>query len=232
MRALLLAAGIGKRLRPLTNTTPKCLVEIQGKPLLQMWIDKLLNLKINEIIINTHYLAEKVETFVKKKYKNNNIQLSYEDQLLGTAGTLFHHIDEIYDDDLILIHADNFCLDNLYQFLHNHKYRPDECKMSMLIFRTNKPKESGIVKVDKRMILTEFNEKPYNPKSDLANGAIYCLSKEMLNEIRAFKNDHISDFSTEIIPKYINRILTYKTNEYFIDIGNIESYNSVNNLQF
>ena len=81
MRALLLAAGIGKRLRPLTNTTPKCLVEIQGKPLLQMWIDKLLNLKINEIIINTHYLAEKVETFVKKNIKittsNYHMKINY-----------------------------------------------------------------------------------------------------------------------------------------------------------
>ena len=71
--SVITAAGL-VRLRPLTNTSRNNLVKIQGKPLLQMWIDKLLNLKINEIIINTHYFAEKVESLLQKiiKIKTSN----------------------------------------------------------------------------------------------------------------------------------------------------------------
>ena len=61
VRAMLLAAGYGTRLRPITNQIPKCLVEIQGKPLLGHWINKLEDLNLESIIINTHYLSEKVE---------------------------------------------------------------------------------------------------------------------------------------------------------------------------
>ena len=67
MRAILLAGGYGKRLKPITNKVPKCLVKINKIPLLEIWIKKLQKAKINEVLINTHYLSEEVERFVKKK---------------------------------------------------------------------------------------------------------------------------------------------------------------------
>ena len=72
MKAILLAAGFGTRLRPLTNNIPKCLVPIKGKPLLEIWLDKLSDVGVKDFLINTHYLYDKVESFIKKsKYKNN-----------------------------------------------------------------------------------------------------------------------------------------------------------------
>ena len=73
MKALLLAAGLGTRLRPITDKIPKCLVEIQGTPLLQLWIEKLQDLKVSEIIINTHYLRNKVENTNPTDVLNGNI---------------------------------------------------------------------------------------------------------------------------------------------------------------
>ena len=67
MKAILLAGGYGKRLRPLTNKIPKCLVKINNIPLLEIWINKLYNANVKEVLINTHYLSEKVEKFIKKK---------------------------------------------------------------------------------------------------------------------------------------------------------------------
>ena len=66
IRALLLSAGLGTRLRPLTLDTPKCLVKIRNKPILEYWIEKLENISVDQIIVNTHYLSHKVDLFLEK----------------------------------------------------------------------------------------------------------------------------------------------------------------------
>ena len=65
IKALLLSAGLGTRLRPLTINIPKCLVPIKGKALLEIWLDKLSDVCVKDFLINTHYLPEKVESFIK-----------------------------------------------------------------------------------------------------------------------------------------------------------------------
>ena len=92
LRALLLAAGFGKRLRPLTLNTPKCLVKVNEKPILEEWIEKLESIRTQKVIINTHYLHEKVNQFLKtQKFRNINIDIFHEQKLLGTAGTLIYN---------------------------------------------------------------------------------------------------------------------------------------------
>tara|TARA_B100002019_G_scaffold292419_1_gene315435 strand:- start:3542 stop:4240 length:699 start_codon:yes stop_codon:yes gene_type:complete len=231
MKALLLAAGLGTRLRPITNNTPKCLVKIQGTPLLQLWIEKLQDLRVSEIIINTHYLSKKVENFINTLDHEVKITLSHENELLGTAGTLLKHVEFFQNEDLLLIHADNFCNDDLNNFINVHKTKPNNCQFSMLTFRTNKPEESGILEIDKENILISFEEKPDKPKSNLANGAVYCLSPFFLKKIVKLRDSGITDFSTEILPEYIGKIITYETKEIFMDIGSLESYELINETQ-
>ena len=88
--AILLAAGNGTRLRPITRSIPKCLVDILGKPLLEYWLDLLRKSdSLSKIFINTHYLAEQVQEFLNERPKSRiNIERTFEAQLLGTAGTL------------------------------------------------------------------------------------------------------------------------------------------------
>ena len=94
IKALLLAAGYGTRLRPLTLNVPKCLVEINGEPLLSNWLYKLENLGCEEVLINTHYLSEKVVEFLEKfNSQKLKINISHEKEILGTAGTLIEHLD-------------------------------------------------------------------------------------------------------------------------------------------
>ena len=93
MRALLLAAGLGTRLKPITNNIPKCLVPIGGKPLLQIWLEKLEKAGVKKFLINTHYLHEQVESFIFKSRFKNSVELYWEKKLKGTAGTLFNNID-------------------------------------------------------------------------------------------------------------------------------------------
>ena len=86
MRALLLAAGLGTRLRPITDHVPKCLVPIHGKPLLGYWLDMLLPNGVERVLVNTHYLPQAVQAFVAESAWRDSIEMVHEDELLGTGG--------------------------------------------------------------------------------------------------------------------------------------------------
>ena len=125
IKALLLAAGFGTRLRPLTLTNPKCLMEINGVPFLGHWLEKLNNLGCNEVRINTHYLNKKVEDYLAKINFNNMIVITfYEKSLLGTAGTLLENLDFFQDSLGLLNHADNYTDDSLNNFISRHLSKP------------------------------------------------------------------------------------------------------------
>lgn len=229
MRALLLAAGFGTRLRPLTDTLPKCLVPIKGQALLGIWLERLKRAGIGPMLINTHYLSEMVESFIASSPHRSNVQLVHEAELKGTAGTLMHHLDYFGDGDGMLIHADNYCLADLAAFVNAHHHRPTGCVMTMMTFRTHNPEACGIVEKDGSGVVTGFHEKVRNPPGDTANGGVYILSKDLFSELDA-GFAHATDFSTEIIPHFIGRIYTYHTVETFIDIGTPENYFAANNL--
>lgn len=227
MKVLILAAGFGTRLRPITNDIPKCLVQIKGKPLLEIWLEKLSKVKCGPFLINTHYLAEKVELFIKNSRYSENVSLVYEPNLEGTAGTLLKNIDFFDDGDGILIHADNYCADNLRGLIEAHKKRPKECLITMLVFRTKTPSTCGIVEIDNDGVMINFHEKKENPPGDLANGAIYILSSSLIKTLQKdFANS--KEFTIDIVSKLKGRIYTYKTKDFFIDIGSPENYNEAN----
>lgn len=227
MRAILLAAGYGTRLRPLTNKIPKCLVPIKGKPLLKIWLECLTRAGMGPFLVNTHYLAEQVEAFVQTSQYREQVRLVHEQELLGTAGTLIKNIDFFQGQDGLLIHADNYSLADLSSFLRAHQQRPPECVMTMMTFRTKDPQSCGIAVLDARGVVIEFHEKITAPPGNLANGAVYILSSELL-EILKRDLFGISDFSNEVLHRFLGRIYSYETTELFLDIGTPETYAAAN----
>ena len=226
MRALLLAAGLGTRLRPMTDTTTKCLVPVGNKPLLQIWLERLTEAGIGPFLINTHYLAEQVHKFIQLSPFRNQVTLVHEPKLLGTAGTLNRNLDFFQGEDALIIHADNYCLADFRAFKRAHEKRPAQCLMTMMTFQTDDPQSCGIVEVDDNGVVTGFHEKVKNPPGNLANGAIYILSKEML-ELISLEMTDASDISKEIIPRMMGRIHAYQTTEIFADIGSIPTYENL-----
>lgn len=223
MRAILLAAGFGSRLRPLTDTLPKCLVPIGGRPLLGIWLDRLANAGMGPFLVNTHYLAQQVKDFVDSTALRDHVTLAHERELLGTAGTLIRNFEFFQDQDGLLIHADNYCLADLRVFAKAHQQRPAGCVMTMMTFRTNAPSSCGIVELDKRGVVTGFHEKVPSPPGNLANGAVYILSSNAIQSVaREFLD--AKDFSTEVLPRFLGRIYSYETTEIFLDIGSPEAY--------
>jgi mannose-1-phosphate guanylyltransferase len=227
MKTILLAAGFGARLMPLTKDTPKCLVPIKGVPLLEIWLSRLVEFNLGPFLINTHYLSSQVELYIKGSKHNKKVTLANEPVLMGTAGTLIKNLDFFQGEDGLLIHSDNYCMADFNAFVDAHQNRPKECLLTMMTFRTNNPTSCGIVELNHQGVVTNFYEKVSNPPGNLANGAIYILSAELLEIIKKELSD-AKDFSTEILNRLIGRIYTYETHELFMDIGTPETYKKAN----
>jgi mannose-1-phosphate guanylyltransferase len=227
MRALLLSAGLGTRLRPLTETTPKCLVPVKGQPLLGIWLRQLSNAGIGPFLINTHYLAAQVKAYIDGSAFGESVTLVHESELLGTAGTLLANLEFFDCQDGFLIHADNYSRADLTKFVEAHHERPHGCVMTMMTFRSDNPSSCGIVELDGRGVVIGFHEKVKSPPGNLANAAVYIISTEMMEILRA-DFQRVSDFSTEVLPYFQGRIFTYQTPEAFYDVGTPENYAAAN----
>lgn len=225
---MLLAAGLGTRLRPLTEATPKCLVPIKGRPLLDIWLERLTQAGIGPFLINTHYLASQVEMFIDASPYRNQVELVNEFELHGTAGTLIANLNFFHEQDGMLIHADNYCLADFTAFQQAHSNRPPECLLTMMTFRTDNPSSCGIVELDYKGVVVGFHEKVNKPPGNLANGAVYILSSELLDILGA-DLQKVTDFSTQVLNRFVGQIYSYETSEVFLDIGTPETYAQANN---
>ena len=223
LRALILAAGFGTRLRPLTLKTPKCLVEIGGKSLLQNWLEKLEGIGCEQSPINTHYLSENVDKFINNyPIKKMIINTIYVRNLLGTLGTLLAYRNWFKNKRGMLKHGDNFTNADLDIFLKAHISRPIECLLTMLTFKASKPENCGVVKTDKNGIMLDFHEKIKSPPSDIVNGAIYLFDYDFIEWLEE-KKLAVNDFSIDVLPYLKGKVQTWFTKDYFLDIGTSQS---------
>ena len=165
MKVVLLAAGLGTRLRPLTDTVPKCLVPIHGKPLLDFWIEKFVHRDdVSAIYINLHYLHDKVENHLNHRWADEpKITTWYEPHLLGTGGTLCTHAQALVDQPTILIHADNLSVFDTDGFIAAYLNRPETADMTMMLFQTATPQSCGIVELNEHGLLVKMHEKVARP---------------------------------------------------------------------
>jgi mannose-1-phosphate guanylyltransferase len=218
MRALLLAAGMGIRLRPLTDTTPKCLVPIHGRPLLDYWLDLVFEGGIERALVNTHWLSEQVEAHVAASPWHARIDLVHERDLHGTGGTVLANRAWFQDNAFLVAHADNLTDFDVGGLIDAHRNRPAGHVITMLGFRTDVPSSCGILELDRHNTVMAFHEKVENPPGNLANGAVYIFEPEVVDDI-AKLGKAVVDLSTEVIPDYLGRILCVETHGYHRDIG-------------
>ena len=215
MRAFLLAAGLGTRLRPITDTTPKCLVDIGGRPLLDIWLDALAKAGVDEVLLNTHHLATQVEAHVAQRSTPPVVRLSHEPVLLGSAGTLLANRDFVADDDMFLVvNADNLTDFDLGVLIDAHLAAATIATLS--VFQASRPSECGIVEVvDGRVV--GFVEKPADPRSDLANAGMYAFHPQVLDEI---PESSPRDIGFDLLPRLVGRARAVALDDcYFVDIG-------------
>lgn len=225
VKALVTAAGLGTRLRPITDTIPKALAPVGGRPLLDYWMDALAEAGVEDVLINTHHLPEKLREYIARINRDGHngrafrVRETYEPTLLGSAGTLTANRDWADDaSEVLIIYSDNLCGASLAEMLRFHRSHPDP--VTMLVFRCAEPKRCGIAELDDEKRIVSFIEKPENPRSDLANGGIYVVDADAFREMADMK---VFDIGFHVLPKFVGRMRGWEWGGYHLDIGTHES---------
>ncbi len=216
MKAFLLTAGLGTRLHPITQTLPKCLVPIGGKPLIDWWFESMQKAGVTEVLINLHHLPDLVMAHVNALDTNIKVEFSYESVLLGSAGTLRANQSFVQDQKAFFIfYGDNLTNTSLSNLCDFHVAQPHD--FTMALFETNNPSGCGIVSLNEHFTVTHFEEKPANPVSNLANAGLYVASPKIISLIDPAKTP--ADIGFDLLPLLVNKMSGYKINDYLIDIG-------------
>ncbi|OFZ80492.1 MAG: mannose-1-phosphate guanylyltransferase [Bdellovibrionales bacterium RIFOXYD1_FULL_53_11] len=223
MKALLLCAGKGTRLRPITDYVPKCLVPVAGRPLLGYWLEFLVRAGVRDILVNTHYMARAVGDFVRQSGYSKYVTMVYEKILLGTGGTLLKNRKYFGDSTVMLAHADNLSMFDFSRFAKVHLGRPSGTEITMMTFKTDTPRSCGIIKTDRNGIVKGFFEKKKNPPGNTANAAVYLLDSSVIDFLASLNKKKI-DFSTEVLPSFVGKIFTFHNSHYHRDIGTVRDY--------
>ncbi len=221
VKALILAGGLGTRLRPITNTLSKCLVPIADRPLLDYWFDRLAETSVREVLINNHHLPDQVREYIAAKNAEGrfNVSEAFEPTLLGSAGTIAANRSFADGTDaIVVIYADNLSDVDLAALIEFHTSHNDP--FTMMLFHTQYPEKCGIAALDSEQRIVEFVEKPKQPKSDLANGGVYVLDADAFREI---SDMNAFDLGFDVLPRFIGRMRGWTWNGYHRDIGTLES---------
>lgn len=220
MKAFLLAAGIGSRLRPITDTMPKCMVPIDDRPLLDIWLDEFSRAGVDEVLINLHHLPEVVRQHVASRTAPPATRLVYEPELLGSAGTLVANREWVAGEEFFLAcNADNLTDFDLLALIDAHRARRPAATLA--VFHSQTPSAGGVVELDESGRVIGFTEKPAHPVCDLVNAGIYALQTSLLDEIGG---PPPVDIGYDLLPRLVGRANAVPVEGYFRDIGTPEAY--------
>jgi mannose-1-phosphate guanylyltransferase len=216
VKGFLLAGGLGERLRPLTLSLPKCLVPIDGTPLLGYWLDVCARQGVSEILLNVSQHPEQVRAYLDGWLGPPTVTLVVEPRPVGTAGTVAANRAFVDGEQSFWIfYADNLTDVCLADMLATHQRH--DALLTMGLFHAPVPSAAGIVELDAGGWVVGFEEKPARPRSDLANAGIYLARHGLLDRIPA--RPGIVDFGHDVFPAMTGEIHGHVIEQFIADIG-------------
>jgi NDP-sugar pyrophosphorylase family protein len=232
-RALILAAGEGSRLRPLTLDRPKPMLPIAGQPLLEHTVRWLRGYGVEEIAVNLHYKPEAILSyFGDGSTFDVRMTYSHEDPILGTAGAVGKLADFLGGGPFVVVYGDVLTDLNLRDLLalhHERAVRDANTGVTMSLYHVPNPTEVGLVGTDGGGRVTRFLEKPKPEEvfTDLANAGILVVEPGIIERI---PRDTFCDFGIHLLPQLLAEgVLLYgwpiPAGTYLLDIGTPEKYN-------
>lgn len=220
MKAFLLAAGIGSRLRPITDTIPKCMVPVGGQPMLDIWLDAFDRAGVDEVLINLHHLPDVVRDHLKARAGAPAVRTFFEPELLGSASTLAANRSWVDGDEMFLVcYADNLTDFDLNLLVQAH--REHHAIATLTVFHSDRPSAGGVMELDTTGTVVGFEEKPANPVSDLVNAGMYAFRPDVLDEVGG---PPPRDIGYDLLPRLVGRARALPVEGYFTDIGTIDAY--------
>ncbi len=229
-KAMILAAGEGTRLRPLTLETPKVLLPVGEVPLIEHQLSWLKSHGVSQVAINLYHLGEQIKAFLGDGSRfEMKLLYSLEETLLGTAGGV-KRVKHFFDDTFVVVYGDVLTDFNLSEMIRFHQEK--KSMATLAVMAVTNPCEVGVIEMDEEKRIIRFVEKPPRDSvtGDLSSGGVYVLEKETINNILG---DGFSDFAYDVFPKLIElNIPIYgyilRPGDNLIDIGTINNYNRAN----
>lgn len=201
MKAIVLAAGRGERLRGVVDDVPKPMVKIRSRPILEQNIELLERCGITDIYVNLHHLPDVIRNhFGDGKDWGVNITYSYEPEILGTAGAVKNIEEQIGADQFFVLYGDNLYDYNLAEIMNFHNEKGGLGTVG--VYEREDVSQSGIVEMDSNSRIIRFVEKPetHEAVSDLVNTGIYVFEPGILRHI---PERQFSDFGNDIFPRIL-----------------------------
>jgi mannose-1-phosphate guanylyltransferase / phosphomannomutase len=225
MKAIIIAGGMGTRLRPLTYNTPKPIVPLANRPFILHQIDLLRKFGITDIILNLHYLSDNIKKiFDDEKKMGVKISYSMENDPLGTAGAV-KNAEEFFDDKPMLVFNGDILTDiNLGKMIQFHEEK--KAKVTIALTHVDNPTIYGLVITDADSRVLEFREKPTWEQVvvNTINAGIYIVDPEIFKDVPRGKPH---SFERQLYPLLLEkkeRVYGYKTDAYWMDIGDPVKY--------
>lgn len=221
--AVLMAGGKGERLRPLTEKTPKPLLPVGGKAIIDHNIDRLISYGIKHINVTVNYLAEQIEEHFADPRDEVQVQTVREPKYLGTIGSI-RFVKEFYNETILVMNSDLFTNIN-YEDFYLH-FKEHDAEMSVAAIPYNVAIPYGIFDLDGRNIKGLVEKPKY---IYYANAGIYLIKRRALDEIPADTMFHATDLVEKLIAEG-KKVIRYPLNGTWIDIGNPQEYQKANDL--
>lgn len=225
MKAFLLAAGQGTRLRPITDKVPKCLVPIRGVPMLKIWMEICRKAGIEEVMVNLHTHPDSVRRWLGTNADRVRVRIAEETTLLGSAGTLLANRDWVAAEPFFwILYADVLTNTSLTRMLELHRIH--KMAATLGLYEVPDPSRCGIVSFDEQMVIREFVEKPSQPRGRWAFSGVMIGTPELINQI---PSRYPVDLGFDVLPRLVGQMLAYPIRDYLLDIGTLDNYQAAQN---
>ncbi len=218
--AVVLAGGLGTRLRNVIKDVPKPMAEINGKPFLEYLLNYVTSQGILKIVLSVGYKHEIIKDYFGDSFMGAELFYSIEDEPLGTGGALKRAMEFIDSNNVFVLNGDTIFKIDLKEFERFHFWK--KSSLSVALKKIEKSNRYGIVELKQDQSIKAFLEKIYVDEG-LINGGTYLLNKDFFN---SFDLPNEFSFETDFLEKYyINyKFYGFISNAYFIDIGVPEDY--------
>ncbi len=221
LTAIILAGGLGTRLRPVVSDKPKVLASIRGRPFIELLLEQIAAASITRAILGIGYLANQVQEHLGPKFQNLDIDYSVETKPLGTAGALRLAIDRAEGETVLVLNGDSFCDISVSAFIAWHINKQARC--SIALARVSDISRYGAVMLDSEENIAGFSEKGASSGEGLVNAGIYLIHRSIIEPLPIGQE---MSLEREVFPTLLGRgFCGWRTpHSLFLDIGTPESY--------
>lgn len=227
MEAIILAGGLGTRLRSVVSDVPKPMAPINGRPFLEILLDHIGKYNFEHIVLSTGYMHEKIEQHFGENYKGIKISYAIEESPLGTGGGILNAFSKCNEDDVVVLNGDTLFeidYDTLAVF-----YRTHPTRLAVVLRQVSDTSRYGAVTTDCCDCISRFSEKDASHGAGSINGGIYMMNRSLF---KGFNIGEKFSFEKDIMQKRFTeeKFYAYVSGDFFIDIGIPEDYERLNDL--